>query len=92
MRQMLSCLWVHTYSQHYHLEVQANTKKLYKKPMLFLASMGETGLSHDIFLNSHLGLSSCWGRIMIYVEFLRLWPQNFAIVPESLAPHLEMVR
>ena len=24
--------------------------------MLFLASMGETRLSHDIFLNSHLGL------------------------------------
>ena len=47
------CLYV-----HYHLQVQANQKKnCTKKPMLFLASMGKTGLSHDIFfLNSHLGL------------------------------------
>ena len=29
---------------HYHLQVQANPKKLYKKGMLFLASMRETGL------------------------------------------------
>ena len=28
-----------------------------KKLVLFLASMGETGLTHDIFFNSHLGLS-----------------------------------
>ena len=32
-------------------------KNCTKKPMLFLASMGETELTHDIFLNSHLGLS-----------------------------------
>ena len=25
--------------------------------MLFVASMGKTGLTHDIFFNSHLGLS-----------------------------------
>jgi hypothetical protein len=43
------------YSIHYHLEVQANQKKLWhKKPMLFLASMGETGLSHDIFFKFSL--------------------------------------
>ena len=29
-------------------------KKLYNKPMLFLASMGETGLSHDIFFKFSL--------------------------------------
>ena len=35
--------------RHYHLKVQANPPKNgTKKPMLFLASMGETGLSHDI--------------------------------------------
>ena len=28
---------------------------------------------------------------MIDVEILRLQPQNFAIVPENLAPHLEKV-
>ena len=34
----------------YHLEVQANPPKNgTKKPMLFLASMGETRLSYDIF-------------------------------------------
>ena len=32
-------------------------KNCTKKAMLFLASMGETGLFHDIFLNSYLGLS-----------------------------------
>ena len=42
-------LWNST--SHYHLQVQANPKKIVqKKPMLFLASMGETGLTHDIFL------------------------------------------
>ena len=35
--------------KHYHLEVQANPKNGTKKPILFLASMGETGLSYDIF-------------------------------------------
>ena len=36
--------------KHYHLQVQANPKKIVqKKPMLFLASMGETGLTQDIF-------------------------------------------
>ena len=36
-------------SCRYHLEVQTNSKKLYKKSDVFLASMGVTGLSHDIF-------------------------------------------
>ena len=37
-------------SAHYHLQVQANPKKIVqKKLMLFLASMGETGLTHKIF-------------------------------------------
>ena len=35
---------------HYHLQVQANPQKMaQKKTMLFLASMGKTGLTHDIF-------------------------------------------
>ena len=41
-------------TKHYHLQVQANPKKLYKKTMLFLASMGETGLTHDIFFEFSL--------------------------------------
>ena len=41
---------------HYHLQVQANSKKnCTKKPMLFLASMGKTGLTHDIFFEFSLG-------------------------------------
>ena len=37
-------------NKHYHLQVQANPKRnCTKKPMLFLASMGETGLTHDFF-------------------------------------------
>ena len=40
----------------YHLPLQANPpKKCTKNPMLFLASMRETGLSHDIFLKFSLG-------------------------------------
>ena len=41
---------------HYHIELQANSKKIAQKtPMLFLASMGETGLSHDFFFKFSLG-------------------------------------
>ena len=40
---------------HYHLQVQANPKKCTKNPMLFLASMGEMGLTHDIFFEFSLG-------------------------------------
>ena len=48
------------YLKHYYLEVQANPKNCTKKPMLFLASMGETGLTHDIFfLILILAFQSC---------------------------------
>ena len=41
---------------HYHLEVQANPpKNCTKKQMLFLASMGETRLTNDIFFDFSLG-------------------------------------
>ncbi len=40
---------------HYHLEVKANPKKWYKKKMLFLVSIGKTGLFHDIFLKFSVG-------------------------------------
>ena len=39
---------------HYHLKVQANPKKMAQKTMLFLASMGKTGLTHDIFFQFSL--------------------------------------
>ena len=39
---------------HYHLQVQANPKKCTKKLILILASMGKSGLSHDIFLKFSL--------------------------------------
>ena len=43
---------------HYHLQLPADPKRIAQKPpMLFLASMGKTELSHDIFLNCHCGLS-----------------------------------
>ena len=42
--------------KHYHLQVQANSKKnCTKKQMLFLVSMGKTGLSHDIFFEFSVG-------------------------------------
>ena len=41
---------------HYHLQVQAISKKIaQKKTMLFLVSMGKTGLSHDIFFEFSVG-------------------------------------
>ena len=41
---------------HYHLQVEANSKKnCTKKPMLFLAALGKTGSSHDIFFKFSLG-------------------------------------
>ena len=41
---------------HYQLEVQANPKPMaQKKWMLFLASMRETVLSHDIFFKFSVG-------------------------------------
>ena len=43
------------FHNHYHLQVQANPQKnCTKKPMLFLASLGETGLTHDIFFQFSL--------------------------------------
>ena len=47
---------LHVIGEHYHLQVQANPKKIaQKKTMLFLASMGKTGLSHDIFFKFSVG-------------------------------------
>ena len=40
--------------QHYHLEVQANPKKMAQK-LMFLASMEETRLFHEVFIKSSLG-------------------------------------
>ena len=68
---------------HYYLEVQANPKRNgTKKPMLFLASMGKTGLSHDIFFWILTCCCCCWGRMT----------SDFVIISESLAPNLEKVR
>ena len=40
----------------YHLELQANPQKIGQKNlMLWLPSIGETGLSHDIFLTLSAG-------------------------------------
>ena len=48
-------MWFHELLLHYHLEVQANPPKNgQKNRRYFLASMGKTGLSHDIFFNFSL--------------------------------------
>ena len=46
---LLTVLPKELHDVHYHLEVQANPNKIVQKTMLFLASMGKTGLTHDIF-------------------------------------------
>ena len=61
-------------SKHYHLEVQANPpKNVQNKPMLFLASMGETGLYHDIFFKFSLGpfevIEAEGGRLVKEADF-----------------------
>ena len=43
------CLELAENIEYYYLDFQANPKKLHKKMMLFLVSMREMGLSHDIF-------------------------------------------
>ena len=45
--------------RHYHLQVQANPKKIgqKKKDCFFLASMGDRDYAMTFFLNFHLGLS-----------------------------------
>ena len=50
------CLKVLTITYKSRL-TQLTPKQLYKKRDDILASMGETGLCHDFFLNFHLGLS-----------------------------------
>ena len=75
-----------THSFHYHLQVQTNSKKnCTKKPMQFLASMGKTGLSHDIFFKFSLRpfevievewprLVKFWGRNLESVTlFFKVW-------------------
>ena len=48
-------------------------KKLYKKTMLFLASMGKTGLTHDIFFEFSLGpfevVEAKGGRLVKEADF-----------------------
>ena len=42
--------------EHYHLQLKGNSKKMaQKKQMLFLAALGKTGLSHDIFFKFSVG-------------------------------------
>ena len=59
----------------------------------FLAPMGETDLSHDIlFKILSYAFRGRWGWMTSDDEILRLQPRKVAIVPESLAPHLEKVK
>ena len=69
-----------SFPSHYHLEVQANTKKSYKKkPMLFLASMGETGWTHDIFFKFSLGPFE-----VFEAEGGRFWGWNFFLLKQKI--------
>ena len=53
-------------------------KKLYKKPMLFLASMGETGWTHNMFfLIFTWAFRGCWGRRRPPSEGGRFWGWKF---------------
>ena len=79
--------------RHYHLELQANPKKIVQKTDAIFSIYGRNGIiPWHFFFNSHLGLSRllrsndnrCW--------ILRLGPRNFVIISESLAPNLEKVR
>ena len=51
---LLVSFWTVFWNRHYHLQVKANPKKLYKTRMLFSTSMGETGSCHDIFFKFSL--------------------------------------
>ena len=63
-------------------------KKLYKKMMLFLASMGETGLTHDIFFEFSLRpfevVEAKGGRLVKEADFeaeILLAPAMYYIIP-----------
>ena len=51
--------------------------------MLFLASLGETGLPHDIFLNCHLGFSRSLMLTNIWCRFWSIFFQNFHLTLKS---------
>ena len=57
-------------SQHYHLEVQANPKKLYKKSDVIFSINGRNGIIPWHFKKILIwAFRGCWGRIAIKVEF-----------------------
>ena len=61
--------------------------------MLYLVSMGEMGLSHDIFFQILTwAFRDRWGQMSIDVKFWGCDLKNFAIIPESLDPNLKKVR
>ena len=71
------------YTEHYHLELQANPNKIGQKKMPFFESMEETRLPHNILLNSQFGQSSD------LVDFA-IFP--FAIFPFALLTRLSTVK
>ena len=83
--------WVHNFFDPTLLKYETyNTnpqKMAQKNTMLFLAPMGKTGLSHDIFFQIFSwAFRGRWGRMTSDGEILRLRPRNFAIIHETLAP------
>ena len=82
---ILSILWLILYHTITYKSRLTQKKIAQKKPMLFLASMGKTGLCHDIFFKFSLRpfevvevewhlASKFWGcDLKIWQSFLKLW-------------------
>ena len=78
---------------HYHLQVQANPKKMAQKTDAIFSIYGKNGIiPWHFFQILSWAFRGRWGRMTSDGEILRLRPQNFAIIPEALAPQLKKVR
>ena len=68
-------------------------KKLHKKNDAIFSIYGKNGINpwHFFWILSW-AFRGRWGQMKIEVEFLRLRPRNFAIIPDTFSPHLKMVR
>ena len=68
-------------------------KKWHKKTDAIFSIHGKNGIiPWHFFQILSWAFRGCWGRMTSDGEILRLRPQNFAIIPETLAPQLKKVR
>jgi hypothetical protein len=91
-----SCASIGSFWNHIHTityKSRLTQKKLHKKTDAIFSIYGKNGIIpwHFFWILSW-AFQGRWGRMKMEVEFLRLRPRNFAIIPDTFSPHLRMVR